>query len=207
MGQQAGTAQQPFCTFDPVAGQLGAQRDLIVVRGQVQAPSWTLQGVTSETSIVGQVSGSIAGGAAPALHVTGARLYIRSLELNSFQIGLVADGSSSIRLDTVLVDGCKGGGISIDASNFDIRNTTVSGNGPGTAGATSWGGILVLNPPASAPKSLTNVSLKDNKQIGIACSEAITGTGVLASGNVGGDIGATCGFSACSPAGPTCGSQ
>ena len=80
-----------------------------------------------------------------------------------------ATGSLTLRLDRVTVDSCRGGGVLLDGAAFDIRNTTITNNGPGQAGATAWGGILVNALPATGPAKLSRVTAMDNKQVGIAC--------------------------------------
>jgi hypothetical protein len=57
------------------------------------------------------------------------------------------------------------------------------------------------------PKQLYLVTVQNSLAPGIACSTAVTGTGVLASGNASVDIGPMCMFSSCGTAGPMCGSQ
>ena len=37
------------------------------------------------------------------------------------------------------------GGILVDAANFDITNTTVTGNGPGDDAGAAWGGLRLKN--------------------------------------------------------------
>ena len=70
----------------------------------------------------------------------------------------------------------------------------------------TWGGILIQNAPLTAPTTLMRVTVQNNKQVGLACSAAVDGNGVLASGNTGGvDISPTCCITPCSPAGPLCG--
>jgi hypothetical protein len=207
-GQQGGTAQVPFCSFDPVPSVLTAQRSLIVARGVLTAPSWTLQGQTFETTLVGQQGAALGAGASPAMHVSGAPLYVRAVQLvSALDVGIVADTNAVLRLDSVTVQNSAQGGISIDSSNFDIENSAVSGNGPGTEGATTWGGVLVLNPPATGAKRLANLSVTNNKGPGVSCSSGIVGVAVFATGNSPVDVASTCGFTACSPAGPTCGAQ
>jgi hypothetical protein len=207
-GSQGGAAAMPFCSLEPVLIVLSGSRALVVVRGSVTTASWTLQGVPTEVSIIGQQMGAVGAGASPALHVSGGQAYLRGIEMTSaLDIGVVADSSSVLRLDSVLVDNSKGGGILLDASSFSIVNTTVTGNGPGTLGLATWGGIAVQNRPTAGPATLTRVSVTNNKQVGLSCSSAISGMGVLASGNAGGvEISPTCTVTACSPAGATCGS-
>jgi hypothetical protein len=53
-------------------------------------------------------------------------------------------------MDTCAVTNNPGGGILLNGAAFDIKNTTVTGNGPATfGGATAWGGILVKTFPGT----------------------------------------------------------
>jgi hypothetical protein len=111
-------------------------------------------------------------------------------------------------LDSVTVDSCQKGGIFLGGAAFDIRNTTVTNNGPGQAGATAWGGIIVNALPSTGPAQLALVTIASNKQVGIACNQAITGTGVLATANVGGiEVGTTCNIMPCMTPSSTCGAN
>jgi len=217
-GAQGGAAAHPFCSLAPVLAFLTAQRSLIVVRGVVDAATWTLASKSFESTIVGQKSGTVVGTTFPALQVSNSALYARALHLkSSFSAGLWAFNGASIRLDSMLVDGSQEGGIALTSTSFDITNTTVTGNGPGSSGALIWGGILVLGPPAMGPARLTNVSVTNNKGLGIGCAVPIVGIDVFAAGNKSDDVFADvntpddveniCDFASCSPAGPTCGAQ
>jgi hypothetical protein len=88
-----------------------------------------------------------------------------------------------------------------------LRNSVVSGNGPGDFMGTGllWGGIRMQGPAAGT--LLDRVSIIDNKNTGVSCSSGVQSTGALVSGNVGGDISNSCAFTSCAAAGPTCGAQ
>ena len=207
-----GTSTTPFCGMDPALTAAGATRDLILVRGTVV--NGTTSGFncgTRQISIVGQMSATVSG--VPAIHVASGDLYVRAAKLSTgASIGCQADAGSILRLDHVLVTGNSAGGILLNGAAFDIENTTVTTNGPGTdsTGAT-WGGIRIVSPPLSGPKMLNLVTVQNNNQVGVSCSASasVSGMGVLASGNAGGvDITtANCGFSSCALASVTCGAQ
>ena len=197
--------------MDPALAVAGATRDLIDVRGTVAGATSAFSGGTKQISVVGQMSATISG--VPAIHLAAGDLYVRAVKLGpGASIGCQADAGSLLRLDHVLVTGNSAGGILLNGAAFDIENTTVTTNGPGTdsTGAT-WGGIRIVSPPLSGPKMLNLVTVQNNNQVGVSCSASasVSGMGVLASGNAGGvDITtANCGFSSCSPASVTCGAQ
>jgi hypothetical protein len=207
----AGSATTPFCGLDKGAVALSATRRLFVVRGTVQGTAWTLQGSSTDpqSSIVGQQTGTLAGGASPGLRVVGADLYVRDLVVTlSAQIGISASGGSKLRLERVRIDTNRGGGVLLDGSAFDIRNTTVVGNGPGLLpGDVSWGGIRVQNAPAGGPAKLDRLTVQGNMGPGLLCTATVEGIAVSASGNSTTDIGPTCGITSCGAPSATCGAM
>ena len=117
-------------------------------------------------------------------------------------------------MDTCTVSDNTGGGILLNGAAFDLRNTTISGNGPGRTGTTSWGGILVnALPPSGSVAGLNFVTVRSNDGGGIICAGTIQGTGVLSTGNTNallGQLDSNCGgFTSCSAAdgGAACGAQ
>jgi hypothetical protein len=196
--------------MQPVKGVLSLTRDLIVVTGTVSGASWTYANdVGGDLSIVGQGGAAkIAGSASPGFSTQSGGVYIRSVRFSpSASIGIKATGGF-LTLERVTVDSCMGGGILLDGASFHLENTTVTNNGPGQQGTSSWGGILVNTLPTTGPAFLDFVTIKDNKQVGLACINKIVGTNVFASGNSGGiDIQALCNVTACPVAGTDCGAQ
>jgi hypothetical protein len=214
-----GTAALPLCTIDLARRILASDsaqaqpRTLVRVRGTLNAAiaPFTRTAGRAEVSIVGQQGAVIAGGAQPGLDLQSGLFYVRALKISpSASVGINAapgnTDSLTVRLDSVTVDSCQKGGIFLGGAAFDIRNTIVTNNGPGQAGATAWGGIMVNALPAAGTAQLALVTIQSNKQVGIACNGPITGTGVLAADNLGGiDVGTTCGITPCTTQSSTCG--
>jgi hypothetical protein len=204
----AATSAAPLCSMNGVQLALGT-RTVVVVRGSSASANGAI-GLSGGklVSIVGQTAGAITGTIAPALWVSG-DTYARDLKLTSMTTAVLANSSgATLRLNHVSVVNSPGGGILVDGAAFDIRNTIVTGNGPGMSGATVWGGILINNPPAAGPSRLQLLTVQANNLVGIACSAQVTGTGVLASGNAGGvNIASACGFTSCGTASATCGAM
>jgi hypothetical protein len=202
-----GTAAMPYCSMEPIGNAALPPRNLVVIRGVVSGPSWTYQRGSGQpqTSFIGQQGATIVGGLSPGFNMDSGTVYIRGIKFSlSTSTGITATGGS-LRLDAVTVDTCQGGGILLGGAAFDIENTTVTNNGPGQQGTTSWGGILVSSIPAGSSK-LNLVTIENNKPIGLACAGAISGSGVFSSGNSGGvDIQPSCNVTACTPMSPTCG--
>jgi hypothetical protein len=200
------SAAAPLCAPRDAVGALATRR-LIVVRGAVGGFALTLGAVPQQVSIVGQSDAVFAGGPDPGFRLSGATdVYMRGVTVrNSEGIGVIAEAGATLRLERVTVSGNQKGGILLDGVAFDVKNTSVTGNGPGQLGLASWGGILVNAPGGTA--RLERVSIKDNRATGLTCSGAIQGVGVLASGNAAVDIATTCAITPCTPAGPACGAQ
>jgi len=200
----AGTSAQPFCSMQPITMYLSPTRDLVVVSGIVSGATWSYNNnVTGGLlSVVGQASAQIASTTSPGFSLQGGSAYIRAVEFSpSASIGIKSTGGN-LTLNGVTVDSCMGGGIFLSGTTFDIENTTVTNNGPGPQGTS--GGMNIST--AGAGSKLNQVTIQNNKQIGITCDAAIAATGVLVNSNMGGDIANTCKFSSCS-AGAGCGAQ
>ena len=158
--------------------------------------------IGQQTALVGSV------GAGAALNVTtGREVYVRDLTVTALAgIGILTQSGSTLLLNHVTVSNSPKGGIQLGGA-FDISNSTITGNGPGSDGAFFWGGIDVQFPPAAGPSRLSLVTISNNKSIGVICTSGISATDTLSTGNAGGDISPTCGFASCGLAGATCGAQ
>jgi hypothetical protein len=172
--------------------------------------AWTFSGQgRANLTIVGQSNGLIAGGASPTFVISSGLVYARDVTLSSSAgTGITATGGE-LHLDTVVIDGCRGGGVLLDGAAFDIRNTTVSQNGPADDMGSSWGGVRIKNPPTSGPAQLSLTTVQMNDGGGISCSAAIQGSGVLSVSNTNTpvQVSPTCGFTSCASASATCGAQ
>lgn len=211
----AGSAAVPLCSLQQAVVALSGTRRLLVVRGTVAGSTAAVQGTAgagSQVSIIGQGNAAIAppGPSGVNLAVSGQDVFVRDLAVSrGFQIGIVGTAGAVLRLQRVIVSDNAGGGILLDGAAFDIADTTVTGNGPGTfMGFTAWGGMLVNSPPNAGPRTLQGVTIQDNKSVGLACSVPIVGTGVYAAGSVGGiDITQACQVTSCPARGAGCGAM
>jgi hypothetical protein len=219
----AGTAQAPVCSAQTGVGLAKSGSKPVVVIGGTLGSASTTIAVSAPLTIVGKNMAVLTPAAtgADAIDITSGVVYLRGLTVRGGAltgIGINATpgtGSSvTVHMDTCVVVNNPGGGILLNSAAFDIKNTTVTGNGPGTApvsGAT-YGGVRIDALPASGPSALNLLTIQNNKQVGLSCPGSGAGAGpiagVLASGNSGGDIGPTCGFTSCgSDGGATCGAQ
>ena len=154
------TASVPFCSMTPLQAAIvnSDARPLVVVRGTVNGSTvaFTRSPVAHEASIVGQQSAFVAA-ACPTRTRLAKRTLLRARPqgLSSGAVGISAvpstGGAVTLRLERVTIDSCKAGGILLDGAAFDIRNTTVTNNGPGEDGA-AWGGIRIKTP--AGPKHI-----------------------------------------------------
>jgi hypothetical protein len=204
----AGVSAKPFCSLEPAVKAVADARTLILVRGPVTASSSTF-GASAETSLIGQAGGAVVGATSAVKLAAGKRLYLRDVSVTTVAgVGILAPVGSTLRMERVTVENCAKGGILLAGAAFDISNSTVTGNGPGTQDTTAWGGIYVQQPPATGPARLNLVTVVENKAVGIVCIGAISGTaGILSVNNTAGDISPACGFSSCGSAGQSCGAQ
>jgi hypothetical protein len=215
--QSAGTARVPYCTAQ--SGVLAARmkgKSLVVMSGALVGG---FSGITlsSPLTVVGKNAVITPEASSDGISITSGELYLRGVKMvgsaaGKTRIGINAQATAGatlvLRLDGCAVTDNPGGGILLDGAGFDIRNTVISGNGPGqTAGGAIIGGILIDSLAASGPANLTRVSITDNVPVGLSCAASIQGSGVLASGNTVIDILDSCDILPCSPAGATCGAQ
>jgi hypothetical protein len=207
-----GTAAAPFCAAQAGIGAAKSSgKPLVVITGTLAALSTTLS-LTAPLTIVGKSSATLTpttGG--DGIDITSGTVYLRNLTVQgaaSDGIGINATPGVTLHMTGCAVTDNPGGGILLNGAAFDIANTTVTGNGPGNfGGLTTWGGILVNAPPSAGPATLDLVTIQDNNAAGVSCSGAITGSGVLATGNLSTQVTPSCSFTACTSASTTCGAQ
>jgi hypothetical protein len=197
-----GSSATPFCSLGSAVLNLPTGAKLILVIGAVGGSATAIQtsGAGAQLSIIGQATPAIGspGSPIPNLTIQGASVYMRNLTIkNSLDVGLSVKTGATIELDTVTFDSNSKGGLLIDSSGCDIRNSTFTRNGPGDLMGLAWGGIRIQGiTPVTA--TLEDVSIVNNGQVGMSCAWAVSGTGVYASGSSGGvDVSPTCGITTC----------
>jgi nitrous oxidase accessory protein NosD len=216
----AGTAQAPVCSLqNGVSIAKSASKPVVIVRGSLAQATPTIA-VSSPLTIVGKNAAVIspsAGG--DAITITSGEIYLRNLTIQGsaspktgigINAGTGGGNAVTLHMDTCAVTGNPGGGILLNGAAFDIKNTTVMGNGP-NAVSTQWGGIFVQSLPSVGASSLDLVSIQTNDGGGLTCSAStpIQGAGVLSVGNIHtvAEISPACNITTCTPAGTTCGAQ
>ncbi|MES1166071.1 MAG: hypothetical protein ABUR63_09950, partial [Verrucomicrobiota bacterium] len=209
-GVQGESSGRPFCSMEPIRTLLSTTRSVVIVSGEVSGASWSYANqALGPLLIVGQ-GATIAGAASPAFQMSSGEVTIRRVTFQTATttaIGIEADGGT-LRLDHVTVQNCKGGGIWLNGANFDIQNSRIVSDGPGTYGGFSWGGILETKIPGTAPTNISQVTVATNNGQGIICMNKLTGSGVLAYGNVSPtQVSTSCGLELCTDAATMCGAQ
>jgi hypothetical protein len=134
-------------------------------------------------------------------------VYIRNVTFSpSGTIGIQTTGGM-LTLEDDTIDSCKGGGLLLNGAAFNIKNTTITNNGPSSD--LTWGGVKVQALPVSGSATFSLVTIEQNDPSGISCAPGagITGTGVYAAQNTTGQISSTCNVTSCAQLGTTCGSQ
>jgi hypothetical protein len=187
---------------------MSGARTVIAVSGPTAVPGFDqppLGAPTAPITIIGR--GSKPPITAPGVQLEGGTLFLRNLEIAAGAAVGITAANASVTARDLLVDANNKGGVLLDRCTFDLQNVTVTKNGPGTAGAITWGGILVQN-ASQSPRKLTNVSVTKNEGPGISCSASVDGSGVYATNNSAVDVSPTCDITACAAPMPgTCGAE
>lgn len=228
-----GSTTNPYCLPNDAVSHVALGKNVIVIRGPV-ADRMTLNTAAFSPVVVGKSGASIPATAATAIQVVSDTVLIRdlmvtggtaatskgvvvsgggaSLTLSNVQVmlgtglGVQADTGALLTMDRCTVSGNNKGGILVDTANFDIKNSTVNGNGPGDDAGAAWGGMRLKNLVTTAKKSLELVTLMNNNQVGVSCSADIDAMKVSVTGSAGGiEISQSCGFQSCGTPSASCG--
>ena len=216
-GASAGSAQVPYCTAQTGLGVARSSgKPVVVVMGQVQG-GFATGALSSPLTIVGKNAIIKPADYADGIAITSGEVYLRGLTVAGNPSGVTGIGVNAqaatgatvvLHMDDCTIKDNPGGGILLVGASFDIRDSVVSGNGPGqTAGGTVWGGIRVESLPTGGQASLNLMTIQKNLATGLTCSGAVQGQGVLASGNTPLDIATSCGVVSCATPSATCGAQ
>ncbi len=212
-----GSALVPYCTAQKGVRAANAKGKPLVVMVGALLGEFTGIALTSRLTVVGKNAIITPADFSDGIGVTSGEIYLRGLTVagslaTQTGIGINAQATTGaalvLHMEGCTVTGNPGGGILLGGAAFDIRNTVISGNGPGqTTGGATFGGIRVEGLPAAGPTSLELVTLENNLAPGLSCLVSIQGNGVLASGNGLPQITNSCGVVPCSPASTSCGAR
>jgi hypothetical protein len=187
-----GTATNPFCNSQDGVSAVTSTKRLVVMRGPDAWLGWTATLSGAQASVVGQNGATIAPGAAIGIHLTSGDLYLRGVTVhNSDNIGITVDSGATLRVDRcLLVKNAKGGLVVAAGAAFDISNSVFDGNGPGSVGAVSFGGVYLGGAPVAGPARFWFNSVVNNAPVGVVCgsgSQALSGL-LLYNNQTGGDM-------------------
>jgi hypothetical protein len=208
-----GTLAVPYCLSQDGINAVALGRSLVVMRGPDALTEWAVATApTAPLTVVGQSGAAINPGARVGVRVSAGKVYVRDLKVsNGSNIGVVAETGAELTMNHCAIVANTKGGILADAANFDVTNTTVTGNGPGDDAGAAWGGLRLknLNLVTTGKKSLGFLSVMNNNQVGISCSGSVDAASVLVTGSAGGvEVSNSCNFMSCGSAvTATCGAQ
>jgi hypothetical protein len=181
------------------------------VAAKIPALTGIAVSISSDTVLVRDLMvnfGSAPGSVGIAVNGTATVSLLRvTVALQTAGLGIDAEGGTMLSMNGCLVENNPAGGILLNEAAFDIENTTVTGNGPGSFGASTLGGILVNNGTAvNGPTQISSTTISNNSGPGLTCVAAITGDSVLAFNNSPVNI-QNCAVFTCADASATCGAQ
>jgi hypothetical protein len=219
-----GRSTNPYCLPNDAVTRIASGKNVIVIRGPV-ADRLTLNTTGFSPVVIGKNSASIPATAAIAIQVLSDTVLIRdltvtggtaatskgiivsgattALTLSNVQVslgtglGIQADTGAQLTMDHCTVSGNNKGGVLIDGATFDLKNVTVTANGPGDDMGAAWGGLRIKN-LATGKRSLDMLTVTNNNQVGVSCAASVDATRVLVSGSAGGvEISPSCQFNSC----------
>ena len=217
-GTSAGAPSTPFCTARTGVNVAGTTTGKILVVLTGALADFSISVPSKVLTVVGRTAVITPAPSTDGIDITTGEVFLRSVAVQGSPSsgsptnpGINASTGTTLHMDTCTVTNNLGGGILLNGAAFDIENTAVTGNGPGTApgSGASYGGIRIDALPVSGSTTLNLITVQNNPGPGVSCSGIVQGTGVLATGNTLSQIGTTCGFTSCSTSdgGATCGAQ
>jgi hypothetical protein len=224
-----GTATMPFCAVADGVARLAMGRNILVIRGQVEpltlstsaidpivvgkptaageaAEILTSAGmgiaITAGNVVIRDLRVSGGGSMSKGISVTGSStaVTLSSVTVATAGLGVQADMGTQLTIDRCTITGNKQGGILLGTLQFDITNSIIAMNGPGTDNmlGVTWGGVHITVTGGTVPAAtrFLNNTVVGNKPVGFACSSNVPVTGSIVFGNASGD-GAGCTITAC----------
>jgi len=167
-------------------------RSVLIVKGPDPVAALDVTGavVAPKILIVGQGAAAVgAGSGDPAgVHLSVAsKVYVRNLAISGGTVGLVAEGGTELHLTRAVITHNDKGGIRTTNVGFDITNTIVAANGPGSdTGGVAFGGVR-LGAIANGLSNFANNTVVSNMQVGISCGIPYDVSTNIIHGNNGGD--------------------
>jgi hypothetical protein len=191
-----GSLAQPLCAPQDAITAMTSARWILVLRGPDALDRLSIAtSPANQVMVVGQDGAFISPGAGNGIQLsTGIKLFVRDMKvMGGAAVGVMAS-AGELHMDRCTVENNAKGGIQISAAGYDIVNTIIAKNGPGTdTGGVLWGGVRISSaPPAGAPYRFLNDTVADNNPSGVSCGISVPMSGLVFSGNVSADnVGCT----------------
>jgi Right handed beta helix region len=192
-----GSFLDPFCqTSEAIAVALTAvpPRRLIVLRGVGPHLAFAARITGAEVSVIGEsgAGATIAPGAAVGIRLTLGELYLRNITVRGgLDVGIIAEGGSSIRINGCTIMENKGG-LLVNGAGFDIRNTVIANNLLTTVPNSippniGYAGVFLRLAPQRTASFQYN-TIVNNEQVGLSCAEDYHPRGLLVFNNLPSDL-------------------
>jgi len=225
-----GTTTMPFCVVADGVARLAIGRNILVIRGGVEPlalSATAFDPVVIGKPTAGGVAAEILTSAGTGIAISAGNVLVRDLRVSNggmtskgilvtgtstavtlssvtvnvpLGLGVQADTGTQLTMDRCTIIGNKQGGILLGTLKFDITNSIIAMNGPGTDSTlgVTWGGvhITVVGGTVLPGTRFLNNTVVGNVPVGFACSTNVPVTGSIVFGNTAGD-GAGCTITAC----------
>jgi hypothetical protein len=169
----------------------GAGTAILVGSDQVLIRDLIVKGATADSS-----KGIVATGSSTILTLVNVTVNLAG------GLGIQVGADVRLRMNRCIVSNNPRGGIQLGTLSFDITNTVIAKNGPGTdTGGVTWGGLRI-NVTGTVPSStrFANNTVVENNAVAFSCASDVSINQSIVFGNTSGD-GAGCTIAACCSAG------
>jgi hypothetical protein len=206
----AAPASFSFCLSADAANALTMTppRSVLLVKGPdpvaaIDVPSGVM---SPKVLLVGQAGAKIGAGSGDVagVHVKGATMFwVRDLAISGGTVGVVAEMSAELHLTRCAITMNDRGGLRTTNAGFDITNTIVAANGPGSdLGGVTFGGVRLGAVPTGGLSNFANNTVVDNMLIGVSCATPYDTSTSIIFDNVGANTANCNNASCCGPTNP-----
>lgn len=198
----------PLCSAQlgaDVAKLMAATKQLLVLKGQL-TPGFTASPPSGKPlTIVGQGATITPSTAGTGIEIISGEVYLRGVNVKGVKqsgsetgTGVIVNEAATLHMNRCVVENSPGGGIYVNGGAFEIINTVAAGNGPGSLGAVTWGGVYLV-PGSGKMARFVNNTIYKNDAGGLTCSAPVAAPGLIAFGttNAPRDITPSCMAAAC----------
>jgi hypothetical protein len=186
-----------YCKASEASNALSAARPILLIKGTdpvagIDPPT----GVAAKVLIVGMPGANVnVGSGDPAgIHLSGATEYwLRDIAVSGGSTGIVVENAKLAHINRCTVTANGKGGIKTINSGFDITNTVIAGNMPGSdVGGVGFGGVRLGDVPTGGTGRFENNTVVGNQSYGVSCKSSQDVSTSIVYGNVSAEtIGCT----------------